>query len=536
MIEREVGMNLFIVAAGLGTRVSPFTHQCIPKFLINLDQHSGLYHMLDFWKDYVSDIFIILHPSFEQVTDFYIETFFPNLNVTYLFYEESDGTAFTIQKSIEKCKNLLTTKETIITWCDLYPSPRKIPFDQFKNDLTILTYGNKCRYEWDGEKIRNVGKTGGNIVGIYHFKDYKILLEMRVERGKDLIECVDDLKIGNYELEGLVDFGDEDKLYEIYEKQEKKTNCRHFNQITISEKGNLMKRAITEQGIDIMKKEANWYRFLCNHPFNEDFDFPIPKIRALQPEYMIMEYLKEYEPFYIHLNKLQPKEIEDILHKLMREVKILHSIETKEVDNISFLTNLKYEIHDKIVERMAKIQNLINSFPKIEYVNGVKIHSFHLILQKVKDILMEDYKKQEKNEKHTYHFIHGDLNFSNIMIHPNSHLIKFIDPRGYFGKSLLLGPKEYDESKVLYAISGYDGFNQDPSFHPLQFDKMGKSITFQMKGYPVSKTFLEKYFKKIHFAYLTIIWLGLAEYNKNNFWKCICSYYQGLYIGTKYLF
>ncbi len=36
MIEREVGMNLFIVAAGLGTRVSPFTHQCIPKFLIKL--------------------------------------------------------------------------------------------------------------------------------------------------------------------------------------------------------------------------------------------------------------------------------------------------------------------------------------------------------------------------------------------------------------------------------------------------------------------------------------------------------------------
>jgi hypothetical protein len=245
--------------------------------------------------------------------------------------------------------------------------------------------------------------------------------------------------------------------------------------------------------------------------------------------------LKEYEPLYLHLNKLQPKEIEDILHKLMGEVKILHSIETKEVDNISFLTNLKYEIHDKIVERMGKIQNLINSFPKIEYVNGVKIQSFHLILQKVKDILMEEYKKQEKNGKHTYHFIHGDLNFSNILIYPKSHLIKFIDPRGYFGKSLLLGPKEYDESKVLYAISGYDGFNQDPSFHPLQFDKKEKSITFQMKGYPVSKTFLEKYFKKVHFAYLTIIWLGLAEYNKNNFWKCVCSYYQGLYIGTKYL-
>lgn len=530
-------MNLFIVAAGLGTRVSLFTHQSIPKFLINLDQHSGLYHMLDFWKDYVEDIFIILHPSFEQVTDFYIETFFPKLNVTYLFYEESDGTAFTIQKSIEKCKNLLKSKETLITWCDLYPSSQKIPFDQFQNEMTIFTFGSECRYHWDGERIQNVGKTGGNIVGIYHFKDYKRLLEMRVERGKDLIECVDHLKIGSYEMDGLVDFGDEEKIYRIYEKQQNQTQCRHFNQITISEKGNLMKRALTDQGKEIMKKEANWYRFLCNHPFNEDFDLPIPKIRALQPEYMIMEYLKEYTPLYLHLNKLQNsgsiREIEDILHKVMEEVKILNSIEKKEVTAISFLTDLKYEIHEKIAERMRKIKPFLDSIPQLKVVNGIQIKSFEAVMKRVKEIMLEEYPLQEK---HTYHFIHGDLNFSNILIHPNSHLIKFIDPRGYFGKTLLMGPKEYDEAKVLYGISGYDSFNQDPSFHPLQLDKTERSITFQIQNYPVTQTFLKKHFSKIHYAYLTIIWLGLAEYNKNNYWKCICSYYQGLSIGSQYLF
>ena len=366
-------MNLFIVAAGLGTRVSPFTHQCIPKFLINLDQHSGLYHMLNFWKKYVDDIFIIIHPSYEQVTDLYIETFFPKLNVTYLFYEDNDGTAYTIKKTFEKCKYLLKRPETIITWCDLYPplSHPEIPFDQFQKDLTIFTYGDKCRYMLDGDSILNVGKTGGNIVGIYYLKDYKKLLGIKIEKGKDLIEYVEEMSISKYEMDSLIDFGDENKLYEIYEKRDNETHCRHFNEITISKSGNLMKRALTEQGKEIMKKESNWYLFLVNHRFNEDFDFPIPKIRSLQPDYMIMEYLKEYEPLYIHLNKLQNNDsMECIIDKLMNEVSILNSIERKEINMIDFLYDLKYEINDKILDRIGKkcsIQrrNLESGFPTL---------------------------------------------------------------------------------------------------------------------------------------------------------------------------
>ena len=99
-----------------------------------------------------------------------------------------------------------------------------------------------------------------------------------------------------------------------------------------------MKRALTDQGKEIMKKEANWYRFLLNHSYHKDFDFPIPTIRSLQPDYIIMEYLKDYKPLYIHLNIFQQKETEDILHKLMEEVKILHSIERREIDTVLFLT------------------------------------------------------------------------------------------------------------------------------------------------------------------------------------------------------
>jgi 5-methylthioribose kinase len=127
-----------------------------------------------------------------------------------------------------------------------------------------------------------------------------------------------------------------------------------------------------------------------------------------------------------------------------------------------------------------------------------------------------------------YNIIHGDLNFSNIMINPENQDIKFIDPRGGFGKTKVFGSKDYDYAKILYALYGYDNFQQSFYFQPSLFNKNLKSIEFNIANIELSKEFLDKYFKKIHYALLIVIWLGLAQYTKNNYWKCICSYYHAL--------
>ena len=109
--------------------------------------------------------------------------------------------------------------------------------------------------------------------------------------------------------------------------------------------------------------------------------------------------------------------------------------------------------------------------------------------------------------------------------------ICFIDPRGYFGDSSVFGPKEYDYAKLLYAISGYDSFNLN-YFNLNSFDRIGKMLNFEIKPFYFDKKIINKYFNKIHKAFMVIIWLSLAEYNKNNIWKCLASYYYGLYLGT----
>lgn len=524
-------MNVLICAAGLGTRVSDITFQVIPKFIINLDNFNGLYHILSYWKQYTQNIFLVLHPIYHKVTDFYVNEFFPDLNLTYIFYEASDGTAYTLQSICKKHQHFFQNLPLLITWCDIYPSEKdKIDFSKITKPVTIFTYGNECRYKFDMEEnlIKNVGSTGGNVIGIYYLQNIDLLTEIEIEKGKDIVDYFYDLgELESYPLQHIYDFGDKPKLVSLRNEMNLKKNIqhRHFNEIFVKN-GRLFKRGINEQGKNIIKKEINWYRFLLNHRYANDFVFPIPKIYTLQNEYYMMEYLDGYIPFYQYLN--EKKEHIEEFKNVWEIVRILHLIEEKKMNKIDYIWNIKYEIYDKIMERKKEIEPLLESLPTIEYVNGLKIDSFDTVLNRVKKIVL-DY--IEKKKEYTYSFIHGDLNFSNIMIHPVSKDIRLIDPRGYFGKENIFGWKEYDEAKLYYGLSGYDNFNFDIHFQPSNISTEKDHIEFSIPSYTLPNPHL--YFHKIHDALLTIIWLGLAQYNKNNYWKCICSYYHGLYLGTK---
>jgi choline kinase len=67
----------------------------------------------------------------------------------------------------------------------------------------------------------------------------------------------------------------------------------------------------------------------------------------------------------------------------------------------------------------------------------------------------------EAPARRNYVLIHGDLNGSNIMINLETLKVKFIDPRGKFGKTRYFGLREYDYSKLVYFLKGYDEFNNN---------------------------------------------------------------------------
>lgn len=71
--------------------------------------------------------------------------------------------------------------------------------------------------------------------------------------------------------------------------------------------------------------------------------------------------------------------------------------------------------------------------------------------------------------------IHGDLCFSNVLYSPNYDIIRFIDPRGSFGKAGMVGDPLYDVAKLRHSYSGlyeyiiYDKFELDYSGYDINF-------------------------------------------------------------------
>jgi hypothetical protein len=309
-----------------------------------------------------------------------------------------------------------------------------------------------------------------------------------------------------------------------------------------------------------MKYESNWYKYIneLNNQLNDNdndnnndnnnneiLDI-IPKIYNIYEYGILMEYKKTHIPLYkffnnyenhilnikdeseINIKKAEYNIIKNtILKNIFIKINKLHSIKTKEEPKMSFLNNLKKEIYDKLYNRKNIIDDFINYFGNITTVNNIKIDTFENIVEKCKKIITDYYLN---NEKYNYSIILGDCQFSIILINPdNISDIIFIDPRGYFGNSMIYGPVEYDYAKILYGISGYDNFN----FNFFNIKRINhKNIEFEIKDFKFDEEIINKYFSKIHKTYLVIIWLSLAEYNKNSIWKCMASYYYGLYLGT----
>lgn len=92
--------------------------------------------------------------------------------------------------------------------------------------------------------------------------------------------------------------------------------------------------------------------------------------------------------------------------------------------------------------------------------NGKILKSFDVIWEKIKSYI----EKSICEDK--FYFIHGDLCFSNILYGvndiTNDVILKFIDPRGIFGKTKFFGDSYYDLAKISHSCNGgYEFFIYD---------------------------------------------------------------------------
>ena len=125
-------MDLIILACGLSTRLSKYTYNILPKYLINIDNNTGLYHIIHYWDTYTNKIYLVIHSKFKVITQFYIDHILPEYKnkIEIIEYNSSDGTAYTLYYLFHnQLKNKLEN-DLCITWCDIFPKDPLVKIEE----------------------------------------------------------------------------------------------------------------------------------------------------------------------------------------------------------------------------------------------------------------------------------------------------------------------------------------------------------------------------------------------------------------------
>ena len=512
--KKSIIDTVVIVACGKGTRLYPYTKH-MPKILVNLDHSNLLCKQLEYWSKYTEKFIILIEEKYNELINFYCNKMKVNFDIRNVLIDNKQENSYTIQKGLD---NIVDNQNIIMVWCDILLT-NDIDIKRLDENI-IFTYGNQCRYLANNNELTKVNE-GGNVIGCFYIQNYK-----KIENNNDKNDFCDIFlknfkKFKIYNLNNLIDIGDLTKLKNYRSNYDNTYNTRYFNKIVNYSDNYLKKYALDEKGKILIENEIKYYKMLSII----DKSLPFPRLKDFGKNYFIMEKIEGDALWTIDC-------YEDYLNDIFMNLNKIHELYTQEVKEIDFHSNLKYEFYDKIIDRRNAIKSLIEYFDVVS-VNGIKIvDSFEIVLNNLFNDIKSYYGKTEK----IYNIIHGDCQFSNIIKDKNNKLV-FIDPRAYFGKSKFYGIKEYDYSKILYALSGYDLFNNDDDYH-FNYNPETKNIDLLIKHNDIIK--YKTIFKtnnvdlQLCIKMVIIHWFGLAEYNKNNFLKCIGSYYYAFYLYQIY--
>ena len=294
----------------------------------------------------------------------------------------------------------------------------------------------------------------------------------------------------------------------------------NFNKLWIDTINKKIKKECTnEYGKNKIDKEILFLKYIVNNKIN----FKIPKIYIFEHNGYMMEYLQDYVPLFKVYQNFHNKKKDKVKNKIYEELTNLHNHSRIYVSKEEYINNLLIEIEKKLYERYESIKLITNNYKYIKKINNMEYISFEVLLEKIKkDIL------SKVNDFDKYYFvpIHGDCQFNNILINENDDII-FIDPRGYYGNQNIFGIPEYDFAKVLFALSGYDEFdNSDVNSLTILNDNINIKVNF------LDDNILNN--NKIPTLLMLSIWLGNASCFINNENKMITSYFISLYLGTLY--
>ena len=487
-------------AGGKGTRLKHYTWNK-PKCLLSVAGQPLLYHLFD---RFPSANFIVIGDYFYEVLEKYLQVFPPQVAVQ-LIQAKTKGTISGIDQALTYIPD---DDPFLLAWCDLLFE--QVPDCEIDGKNWIgLSRSFKCRWSYNqAKKCVEEASTERGIAGFFVFQNKAILKDLPSQG-----ECVrwlsqQPIQFDEMFLDDTYELG---TLDNIAEYQQNSLVSRFFNSVEIVE-DQVIKKARVQEFDKLIEIELNWYRTVHSFGFNR-----LPNLISKNP--MTLSRIPGVHPFELEVNLQQKTEILTDIFQLLSQ---LHRCDRHPAD-----AKIVEEVYlQKTCDRVNSVAQLIPYFdqPTIE-VNGCLCRNpFHPQYENWLSELVSEIKVD------WFMLIHGDPTFSNMLIDPQNQGW-LIDPRGYFGASLLYGDPMYDWAKLYYSVVGdYDPFNR----RRFQLKIIGKQIDLDIESNgwkDLEPMFVEHFSDKMSVIRLlhALIWLSLSGYVKDDYDSILASFYNGLF-------
>lgn len=222
----------------------------------------------------------------------------------------------------------------------------------------------------------------------------------------------------------------------------------------------------------------------------------------------------------------------NVASKLDSVLDIYHSMEDKSLSGNEVVAYKRQMYTDKTLNYHNELINDFDFFKSLNknkkiLVNKKELYSFSFIWEDIVELI----NKTLLNPR-PFSIIHGDMCFSNILYDEARDIIKFIDPRGSFGKKHIYGDPLYDIAKLMHSFSGfyeyiiYDNFSCKYEGNCIEFEFENNSLHKAQKIFKSYGRFNDKQAKLIE----GLIFIGMCSRHYDSEERQVVMYATGLKI------
>ena len=501
---------IIVQAGGRGSRMELLTTNR-PKALVPVENRPMIFHL---FERYPEAKFIVIGDYKGDVLEMYLNTFASEHRFIYV-KAEGTGNVAGIKKALQY---IPSGQPVLLVWSDLLPPPAwKQPCIAKGCSVGVVDF--PCSWSLCDGQLRKERKQGHGVAGYFLFDEKKWLSDLAEEGSfTRWLQSQKDIPLLPLPLRGWKDVG----TMEAYKRLEStRDRCRPYNRIEIGE-NHVIKLALTPEAAPLIDREVTWYERM------EDWGFrAIPRLIHKDP--LTLERIQGENIFLSELDEVGKRRT---LEKLVEAVQQMHSFEKTPSCAWDFFD----EYFAKTMKRLHSIRTALPyADADVIRINGEECCNILRCPQRLRKAV------QRTLMNFPYYCpIHGDCQLTNTMVDKNGE-VYFIDARGYFGHSKVLGDPRYDWAKIYYAIAGnFDQFN----VKAFQVDISDSAPEVDFRIHSSGWEFLLTHFfslapgtearareiKLIH----SIIWLSLASHAWEDFDSMCVAFYNGLYLFHKW--